>query len=149
MGGKSGLTIKDVDRFWSKVEKTEGCWHWKAAISSTGYGVFRIAWADIPTGRLLYAHRVAYELVKGDIPEGLHLDHLCRVTNCVNPSHLEAVTPQVNVDRGLGAKRTHCIRGHEMTEENTYYRPDNGGRQCLKCKPLQFKSWYDKNRRKK
>jgi len=128
-----------VARFWSRVEKTDTCWLWNAALSSTGYGVFRVGGSP---GRLLYAHRFAYELVKGDIPEGLFLDHLCRVTNCVNPGHLEAVTPQINVDRGLGRKREKCAKGHIFEGDNIYLRPDTGARQCLTCKHEYWKIWY-------
>lgn len=142
-GSKKGRDT--LDRFWSKVDKTDSCWLWKAALSSTGYGVFRVSDPD----RLLYAHRFSYQLAKGDIPSGFCLDHLCRVPRCVNPEHLEAVTPQVNTSRGLSKKREKCIRGHDFSGNNVYYRPDNGARQCLLCKPLQFKDWYDRNRRAK
>lgn len=88
-------------------------------------------------GRMLMAHRVSYEYFVGPIPEGLTLDHLCRVHNCVNPEHLEPVTQRVNILRGFGAaatnaRKTHCPQGHEYTPENTYR--DEGRRVCRICK---------------
>ena len=83
------------------------------------------------------AHRVAYELTNGPIPDGLELDHLCRVRHCVNPSHIEAVTHRENTLRGTGpiphrARQSHCKHGHEFTPENTYRLP-NGCRHCRTC----------------
>lgn len=123
------------DRLWEKVEKTETCWLWTAKKHPRGYGHI---WSGGSHGRTLQAHRVAYELLKGPIPEGLTLDHLCRNTSCVNPDHLEPVTMSVNLLRGDGlpaknARKTHCHRGHEFTAKNTYTRP-NGQRQCRICK---------------
>lgn len=83
------------------------------------------------------AHRYAYEHFIGPIPEGLQVDHLCRVRNCVNPDHLEAVTCRENVLRGDGvaaanARATHCPQGHAYDEANTYTWT-NGGRHCRAC----------------
>ena len=108
------LTVPE--RFWSKVEFTDSCWLWTAA-KSGGYGHF---W---PAGRMIPAHRWAYEFCVGPIPEGLEIDHLCRVRACVNPSHLEPVSPTVNKLRGFGlpaknARKTHCPQGHPYSGEN-------------------------------
>jgi hypothetical protein len=121
-------------RFWAKVEKrVDGCWVWTAKITSHGYGEF---WID---GRGRGAHRVAYELVIGPIPEGLEIDHLCRVRNCVNPAHLEAVTASENIKRTFVRGRrhhnrdaTHCRLGHPLEGDNLYISP-RGGRFCRIC----------------
>lgn len=119
------------DRFWEKVDKSGECWLWTAAKSVGGYGQF---W---PASRVRrYAHCYAYELLVGPIPEGLQIDHLCRVRLCVNPDHLEAVTQQENNRRSnsnsaINARKTHCIRGHEFTPENTYR--SSKGRTCRTC----------------
>lgn len=81
------------------------------------------------------AHRVSYEATRGRIPEGMQLDHLCRVPACVNPDHLDPVPQGTNIARGK--KRdlyTHCPEGHEMTEKNTYRIPSTGGRTCRQCR---------------
>lgn len=83
-------------RFWAKVDKTETCWLWTAAIRRrSGYGVFS------HQARTMLAHRFAYELLVGPIPDGLVIDHLCRVRHCVNPDHLEPVTQRENLRRGM------------------------------------------------
>lgn len=86
--------------------------------------------------RLLYAHRASYEMFVGPIPEGLHLDHLCRVTLCVRPGHLEPVTLRENTLRGRAGDyqraKTHCPSGHEYTEENMFNSP-KGHRICKPC----------------
>ncbi len=119
------------ERFWAKVQKTDTCWLWTAGLAH-GYGSFRLI------DRAVYAHRMAYELMVGPIPEGLHLDHLCRVTNCVNPEHLEPVTCRENNLRGISpaavnAAKTHCPQGHQYSAENTYENPNSGRRLCRAC----------------
>lgn len=115
------------DRFWAKVEKGDSCWLWTSAKTKGGYGEFHIG------SRVLYSHRLAYELLAGPIPEGLTLDHLCRVRHCVNPAHLEAVSNRVNVLRGNGAcarnaRKTHCAKGHALL-----YFDHRGYRTCRQC----------------
>jgi hypothetical protein len=77
-------------------------------------------------------HRAVYAALVGPIPQGLHLDHLCRVRNCVNPAHLEPVTNRENGARGIkGALTTHCPAGHAYVEPNIYYW--HGNRRCRAC----------------
>lgn len=83
-----------VERFWAKVEKTEGCWLWRGTIYSNGYGVLTDG-----RRRRVGVHRLAYALAKGPIPDGLVIDHLCCQPICVNPDHLEAVTNSENLRR--------------------------------------------------
>lgn len=116
-------------RFWTKVEKTETCWLWKSACTQKGYGIIRLGGRS---GRNAGAHRFAYEMCVGPIPDGLQIDHLCRVPACVNPDHLEPVTPQENVVRSARFRVTHCPRGHEYTEANTYYEKATK-RRCRAC----------------
>ena len=119
------------ERFWASVQKTSTCWLWTGRKQdSYGHGRFNL------NGRNLPAHRVAWQMLRGPIKDGLVLDHLCRITNCVNPEHLEAVTSGENVLRGIGPgainkRKTHCKRGHEFTLENT--RLVKGGRSCKIC----------------
>lgn len=131
-----------IERFWSKVEKTDSCWMWNGYRNNAGYGVFYDS--KHPKKKNQPAHRVSYLLTKGEIPEGLVLDHLCRVPPCVNPDHLEPVTIAENIYRGIGPAsknraRTHCKNGHEFNEENTHMQIHRGeihkGRMERLCKP--------------
>lgn len=90
-----------IARFMDKVSKKEsgGCWEWTAAIDAHGYGRFGVPGRTRADWRMRLAHRVSYETFVGPIPEGLDLDHLCRVTACVNPEHLEPVSRRENVAR--------------------------------------------------
>lgn len=117
---KPGTPRPWPERFWEKVDRRgdDECWPWLAYINDGGYGNIMI------DGRPHRAHRVAYELLIGPIPEKLVTDHLCRNRWCVNPWHLEPVTNEENIDRGLFHKvkpepKTHCKHGHEFTPENT------------------------------
>lgn len=121
------------ERFWSQVARSDGCWLWTGSTASQGrYGRFGAG------GRVLPAHRFAYELLVGPIPDGYDIDHLCRTTLCVRPDHLEAVTHHENVMRGTSkqaqnARKTHCPQGHPYDAVNTYIQPSTGGRLCITC----------------
>lgn len=122
------------DRFWSKVEvrEVDECWEWLAS-KNKGYGQFQSQRRPLP------AHRVAYQLTFRNLDPDLVIDHLCGNPGCCNPHHMEQVSRFENVRRGsaLGwrGRRTHCIRGHEFTEENTYWLRKNT-RVCKKCRRM-------------
>lgn len=109
----------------AKVIKTDDCWLWQGCLTHNGYGQIR------RNNKGYLAHRYAYMQLVGEIPKGKVLDHLCRVRNCVNPSHLEPVTNRENLLRGIPGNKTHCPKGHEYTPENTaYYR---NAKYCKTC----------------
>lgn len=139
-------------RFWAFVNKNgpvhpdlkTRCWIWSGRTGYWGYGRLGVNYKTI------YAHRFAYELLVGEIPEGLVIDHLCRNTACVNPSHLEPVSQGVNTLRGVGpasinSSKTHCVNGHPFDDENTYIRND-GRRQCRICRTLVAKKAQQKKK---
>ena len=135
-----------IDRFMSHVEKTETCWTWTGSRRRDGYGQFVLG--RRPDGRVhsVPAHRWLYVYCNGPVPHGLEIDHLCRNRSCVSPEHLEAVTARENVRRGQSpaadnARRTHCVRGHEFTPDNTLRRT-TGGRTCRTCNRERCKSFY-------
>lgn len=146
MAPRMGHVFKTFeDRFFEKVspEPNTGCWLWTGADNGCGYGTMTMG-----HDRRAYAHRLAYELFVGPVPDGLHLDHLCRVRCCVNPSHLEPVTNRENARRGnVGShqsSKTHCIRGHAFDEHG--YRNNKGNRQCRLCTRMRQKSSDERKR---
>ena len=130
--------------FWIKVSVIENCWEWQGHRynwKGWKYGIYSIE------GKEYKAHRVSWTLLKGEIPDGLVIDHLCRNHSCVNPQHLEPVSNAENVRRGVGKKnKTHCINGHPYTKKNvhTYYssKYPNGRRQCKICSRESQKKSY-------
>lgn len=145
-----------ADRFWEKVDKNGpistyrpdlgNCWIWSAQLNvESGYGCFWLS-RDKITGKNnnALAHRVSYELTIGTVPDELQIDHLCRVRNCVRPSHLEPVTSAQNTERGdlsfNGNEqriKTQCINGHPFDSLNTKKAKSKYGcgisRQCRVC----------------
>lgn len=132
-------------RFWKKVEKTPSCWIWTAYIDKKGYGQFN------PNGISTGAHRFSYFLAYKNLPP--EIDHTCRNTKCVNPSHLEAVSHRVNMLRGItnmaviNAQKTVCNNGHKLTPDNIYIN-EKGWRRCKKCAKKDRGSFYLKNRKR-
>lgn len=122
-----------ADRFLDRLtDAPGGCWHWTGSLDRDGYGRMRV------DGRRQYVHRIAYEALRGRIPDGLEIDHLCRVRACANPDHLEPVPHRVNVLRGESfaarkARQTQCVNGHTFTVASVYRAP-NGTRKCRPCR---------------
>lgn len=120
-------------RFSSKVQVTEsGCWEWRGATNSKGYGCLRV------DGKAWLAHRYSYTLAFGEIPPGLTLDHLCRNIVCIHPEHLEPVPSRTNTLRSSGptavnARRTTCRNGHPLAGANLLV-DRKGYRNCRACR---------------
>lgn len=140
-------TIKSI---LAKVTKTDKCWLWDGCVDRGGYG--EVGYES----RKVMVHRLVYELLVGNIPEKYEIDHLCKVRNCINPDHLEAVTRAENCRRSdspwaKNARKTHCKQGHEFDEINTYYIR-TGGRSCKTCSRnnvAKKRDYYNANRRLK
>ena len=126
----------EVTDFWRRVVKTETCWLWDGTVGRGGYGVFKFR------SQITRAHRWAYEHVIGAIPDGLVLDHLCRVLTCVRPNHLEPVTNGENVLRGISfsavnKRKTHCHHGHPYDESSRKLERGQPRRECKACNALR------------
>ncbi len=121
-----------IDRHLQHIRfREDGCAEWCRALNADGYGRVKRG------GTTQLVHRVVYELVKGPIPSGLQIDHLCRFRACVNPEHLEVVTIRDNQLRGnsvsgVNARKTECPQGHPYSGDNLYVR-SRGSRECRTC----------------
>lgn len=107
-----GQSIPPIQRFWKYTQKGDDCWEWVGAKTNTGYGVLNVG------GRTVCAHRFAYEHYREPIPAGMHADHLCFNRACVNPSHIQVVTPSVNAQRRSGVSRGNKASGARGVHKN-------------------------------
>lgn len=153
--------ISDLERFNRSIVKTEaGCWEWQLALSVDGYGRFTIGSYTDGSRKQVRAHRWSYEQLRGEIPAGLHIDHLCRNRRCVNPAHLEPVTSLENTQRGFQKTKPYCKHGHLLSGDNLYITPGTTRRKCRICMRrqgkeraqrtnyLDYKKHYYRNREK-
>lgn len=121
----------------SRIDEATGCRVWQGSRFGGGYGQINAG-----PGRTKYAHRVAWEVARGPIPDGLVLDHLCRNRACINPDHLRPITNRENILAGVGAPAMHatkdrCPRGHVYD-----MRTKDGRRGCRVCKNEQVKLYH-------
>lgn len=136
-GDRDGL----LEYLASRVLVGDGCWEWQGGKTTEGYG--QVMGLD---RKRVYAHRLMYELMVNDIPEGLHIDHLCKNTSCVRPAHLEPVLPAENLRRSTAiegwkrrcAELEACKNGHPWTPETTYVTKANK-RACRICARASWK----------
>lgn len=138
--GALEMPADKVAELYANLTRTEsGCWEFTGPQTEAGYGRLNIL------DRYWYTHRLSYELHVGAIPEGLHMDHLCRNRICCNPEHLEPVTPRENALRSpvavaaVNARKTHCLNGHELAGDNLMHRKDGKGRRCRTCHERQVR----------
>ncbi len=126
-----------------RTDRTETCWLWTRGRTADGYGKFKLS------GSYLYAHRVSYEVHVGPIPESLFILHSCDTPACVNPAHLRPGTQKENMhdrdSRGRGpGGRTHCPKGHQYDEVNTYRPSNRNARVCRACRREFTRRWREK-----
>lgn len=145
--------MDETERFYLYVDKNgplhpifqSRCWLWTGAKIKGGYAIFRRSVANDPLSTKVLVHRFAFQMRYGAIPDGMEVDHMCRVRNCVNPHHLDVVTPTENKQRaGLFNRKDHCGYGHPMVDSNIYI----SGRQ-RSCKTCNFRRTAERRERLK
>ncbi len=139
LGRNQTCNMTTMERFESFVvpEPNSGCWLWLGAVSGSSKNKYAQFWSG---EKVVHGHRWIYEKLYGIIGPGLEIDHKCRITCCVNPDHLRAITHRENVLCGtafsaIQHRQTHCIHGHEFNSNNTYIGP-NGKRVCKPCRRI-------------
>jgi hypothetical protein len=137
---KATLTIQERLFKLSVPEPNTGCILWIGGVGNKGYGRVRY------NGKTCSPHRVAYELKYGKIPDGLQLDHLCRITCCINPDHLEPVTCKENINRAPWANQIQCVNGHIYPEGNPYSPVGRHKKICGVC-ALEYQRRYRAKKR--
>lgn len=107
-----------AERLRSRTERVGECLEWQGAVTSSGYGILSDG------GALTTAHRAAYELANGPIPDGMHVDHICHNRRCVAPEHLRLATPRQNVENHSGAQSNSAtgVRGVSWSKQKRRYR---------------------------
>lgn len=125
-----------IDRLLAKVVERDECWIFTGTHTANGYGRIHGPGKEAKT---FLTHRVTYEYFIGSIPDGLDLDHLCRVRDCCNPWHLEPVTRRVNLRRGSQCSKPKCLRGHDYD-----YIDSSGHRICKQCKAINWQRYANR-----
>jgi len=134
------------NRILASIKEVNGCWEWQKSLMVRG-GYAQMMLSLEPKKPALYTgHRASWLVFRGDVEPGLHIDHLCRNRKCVNPDHLEPVTPHENILRGEVSREglrvtsplRHCSHGHEMTGENIYVYSNRGTPKilCNTCRTI-------------
>lgn len=137
-----------IERFLNKIQiNDKGCWEWTSSKNNNGYGRFSV------DGKMALVHRFIYEYYHGEITHNLRIHHLCYNRTCSNPLHLQQRTHKENVldhdssaPSAINSRKTHCIRGHEFTPENTYLIQN--GRRCRICSNISVRAWQTNNKKR-
>lgn len=136
--------VPNEKRFWEYVNKTETCWLWTAHVDNGGYGRFGLRLGKNQWKSNYLAHRYSYELVNGEIPKELTVDHICKIRNCVNPDHLRLMTLVNNIKAGnagiYNQVKKFCPKGHSYSGENLLF-DTNSSRTCRMCRRNSWKQY--------
>ncbi len=140
-------------RVLDRTKKTAKCWLYQGPLDRDGYGIVSAPSSKAKRGwGSTRVHRAVYEALVGPIPEGLTLDHKCKVRHCVRPDHLEPCTAGENVMRGGSlqaqyAARAHCKSGHPFSGQNVFIRANGQGRGCRACQKIGHHKWLSKQQK--